>query len=234
MQMVWLGQGGFEFISGDYRLVVDPFISDCVPRFRRTIPFPVPLEKLAPDQVLITHDHLDHLDPEGIPQLAAAYPKCRFAGTQNSFDHLLALGIPADRVELVKLEATAPYHFGPFAVTPVFAQHSEPTAVGYVLNCEGFKIYLTGDTLFSRKLFSSATKNADLLLICINGQLGNMDCCQALISVGELRPKVALPMHIGLFAENTANPEPFVFGCGLQGVKSFALTPGQTYDLSQL
>jgi L-ascorbate metabolism protein UlaG (beta-lactamase superfamily) len=38
-------------------------------------------------------------------------------------------------------------------------------------------------------------------------------------------------MHYGLFAENTADPEPFIKACNDDGIKSFGMTPGEEYEL---
>ena len=232
MKITWLGQGGFLLESGGYRLVVDPYLSDCVQKkegLARLHPFPVELKKLKPDCLLVTHDHMDHLDPDGVPLIHEAYPGCRFAGPDRSFQHFLALGIP--EVLITRIPMNSNRSFGPFTATSVFAAHSDPTACGYVIEAEGKKIYLSGDTNYDERLLSDSLRNMDLMLICINGKLNNMNCADALKCVKALRPKMALPMHIGLFAENTADPAPFVEECQALGIRSFAMTPGKEFEL---
>ena len=95
----------------------------------------------------------------------------------------------------------------------------------------GKKIYLSGDTNFDERLLTPATKGMTLMLICINGKLNNMNCGEALKCVRSQMPETALPMHIGLFAENTADPAPFVEECRKLGVKSFAMTAGEEFRL---
>jgi len=232
MKITWLGQGGFLLESGGYRLVVDPYLSDCVRKkegLARLHPFPVELKDLKPDCLLVTHDHMDHLDPDGVPRIHEACPACRFAGPDRSFQHFLALGMPETQVTRIPMNST--YSFGPFTVTSVFAAHSDPTACGYVIGAEGRKIYLSGDTNYDERLLSDSLRGMDLMLVCINGKLNNMNCADALKCVKALHPKAALPMHIGLFAENTADPAPFVEGCGALGIRSFAMTPGKEFEL---
>jgi L-ascorbate metabolism protein UlaG (beta-lactamase superfamily) len=48
------------------------------------------------------------------------------------------------------------------------------------------------------------------LLVCINGKLGNMTAAEAARLAAALRPRVAIPMHYGMFADNTADPQEFV------------------------
>ncbi len=232
MKITWLGQGGFLFESQSFRMVVDPYLSDCVfakEGLARLHPFPVPLKELKPDLVLVTHDHMDHLDPDGIPLIQAEYPECRYAGPQRSYDHFLKLGIKKERLTLIPMNTV--HHFGPFRVTSVFAAHSDPTSCGYLIEAEGKKIYLSGDTNFDERLLSDSLKNMDLMLICINGKLNNMNCGDALKCVRSLMPKRALPMHIGLFAENTADPAPFLAECRKLGVCSDAMTPGKEFSI---
>ena len=76
-----------------------------------------------------------------------------------------------------------------------------------------------------------ADLKVDLLLICINGKLNNMDSNEALRYVQKSTPRTALPMHIGLFAENTADPQSFIEKCLAINVKSFAMTPGKEFAI---
>ena len=232
INIIWLGQGGFLLECNNFRLLIDPYISDCIQKlegFRRLHPFPLPLADLKVDLLLTTHDHLDHFDPEGIPLVRKMYPACRYAGPERSFNHFLQLGIPEDMV--IGIKPDKEYSFGSFKVTPIPALHSDPTACGYCIEGKNRKIVLTGDTRYDESLLVPIIKNADLLLICINGKLNNMDSNEALRYVQKSTPQTALPMHIGLFAENTADPQPFIEKCLAINVKSFAMTPGKEFAI---
>ena len=232
IDICWLGQGGFLIATGKCRIVVDPYISDCVFKMQnlaRLHPFPVALEDLKPDLVLISHDHLDHLDPEGIPQISALYPDCRYAASPRACTHLAELGmVPAATTRMTVGSKT---EFCGVSITAIPAFHSDPDACGYLLEAEGKKIVITGDTVFKEELFLPEIHNADLLLICINGKFGNMNEFEAVKCVEKLRPQTALPMHIGLFAENTVDPCNFVENCHKLGVKSYAMTPGAWFTV---
>ena len=230
--ITWLGQGGFLLKSGDFRLLVDPYMSDCVSRtdgFARLHPFPVALSRLKPDLLLVTHDHMDHLDPDGVPLIRQMYPECRYAGPKRSYEHFRAMGIPEHLLSEVSVGRE--YRFGAFTVAPTVALHSDPTSCGYRIESEGKKIVLTGDTRYDDRLLSPELGNADLLLICINGKMNNMNADEALRCVRALAPKTALPMHIGLFAENTADPAPFIAGCLQAGTASSVPVPGREFLL---
>ncbi len=232
IRITWLGQGGFFFVSKDCRLLVDPYISDCIQRIqglKRLHPFPLQLNSLRPDTLLVTHDHLDHLDPEGVEEIHLRYPACHFAGPARAHDHFRRLNIAEEM--LTEIAPDSQTTFGDITVTAVFAAHSDPSACGYVIEANDQRIYLTGDTLFDERLFSPQTTDVDLLLICINGKLGNMNADEALRCIERLRPRMALPMHYGLFAENTADPAPFIEACRHLGVSSFPMTIGKEFTL---
>lgn len=232
MKIQWLGQGGFLFESDSFRLVVDPYMSNCLEKIQslpRMHPFPVALKELKPDALLATHDHLDHLDPDTVMMIRMTYPACVYGGPRHSYDHFLKLEIPPEMTTL--LTPAESVSFGPFRITPVFAAHSDPTGCGFLIEAEGKKVYLSGDTCYDERLLSDTVKNVDLMLVCINGKLNNMNAEEALRCVKELKPKAALPMHIGLFAVNTADPSVFVDGCRKMGVNSFAMTPGKEFEI---
>ena len=45
-----------------------------------------------------------------------------------------------------------------------------------------------------------------MAIICINGRLGNMNVDQAVQLTRELKPKLGIPTHYGMFASNTEDP----------------------------
>lgn len=63
----WLGQAGYIIKSMDLTIALDPYLSDAAaegaPEFTRLYPTPIAPEALDVSLFLVTHDHLDHLDP---------------------------------------------------------------------------------------------------------------------------------------------------------------------------
>lgn len=232
MQITWLTQGGFLFESGGVRIAVDPYASDFLEKrhsLTRLVPFPLPLTALRPDWVFCTHNHLDHLDPQTVQRLACLFPACHFIGPQSCYDHFLRLEIAP--VRCTTLNPGEELACGPFSLLPVPAFHSDPLAVGALLCADGRRLYLSGDSNFDTRLVNNTTKSADTVLICINGKLNNMNIADALRVVAALRPQLALPMHYGLFAENTVDPQAFLDGCGNLDIRSFTMTAGKEFTL---
>lgn len=227
-RITWVTQGGFVFEADGFRLVVDPYMSDSLAgKVTRLVGFPLTLEELRPDAVICTHDHLDHLDPETIAMISGHYPRCLFGGPERAKGHLEELGIDSPLL----LEVSHLVTLGPFCVTPVFARHSDPSAVGLVIETDRRRIYLTADTEYDDRLFSAATTAPDALLICINGRLGNMNWQEAAQTARRLGAQIALPMHYGLFVENTEDPAPFIATCREAGIASYEMPLGEPFTL---
>ncbi|MEI6070915.1 MAG: MBL fold metallo-hydrolase [Verrucomicrobiae bacterium] len=228
MTITWLTQGGFLFEASGYRLVVDPYMSDSLAgKVTRLASFPLALGELRPDAVICTHDHLDHLDPDSMTMIAGSYPHCLFGGPEQAHRHLGELGI----LNPLLLEVGKRIGLGPLSITPAFAKHSDPSAVGLLIGAAGRKVYLTADTEFDEQIFTPLAEGMNAVLICINGRLGNMNWQEAVETVRRLKPSMALPMHYGLFAENTEDPGPFISACREAGIASFEMTPGKPFDL---
>jgi L-ascorbate metabolism protein UlaG (beta-lactamase superfamily) len=231
MEITWLSQGSFLFESDGARILIDPYMSDCLEfkGLKRLVDFPLTFEELRPDILICTHDHLDHLDPGTVREIAALYPECLIAGPVSCCRHFRKLEIPEKSIK--KLECGKVFELNGTKITPVFALHTEPEATGLLIEAGGKRVYLSGDTEYDDKLINDFTRGCDLLLICINGRLGNMSLEKALKVAENIKPRIALPMHYGLFAENTADPKPFIAGCVKAGIKSFEMFVGGGFEL---
>jgi L-ascorbate 6-phosphate lactonase len=82
--------------------------------------------------------------------------------------------------------------------------------MGYIFTFAGVpKIYVTGDTDFSDLLFSAAKFAPDLVITCINGGFNNLSHFEAAQVVAKIKPKVAIPCHYDMFADNAVDPRQF-------------------------
>ena len=229
--ITWLGQGGFLFEVKGTRLLVDPFLSDIVEQregFKRLMVPPLQIKDLQPDYIFITHNHLDHFDPIALPQIHKKYPNIPVYGPQSVMDKAREMGFDQSVLYVVYTGKT--YRMGCFSLVATPAYHSDPFSVGCILKAGNKQIYLSADTTYSRKLVQEIKflieGEIDLVLVCINGKLGNMNWREAVSLVTSLGPRMAIPMHYGMFAENTENPNLFIQECKLSEVDSFELVPG--------
>ena len=231
MSVTWLGQGGFLFEAEGQRLVVDPYFSNVVEEregLKRLVAPPCTIEDLRPDVLFITHNHIDHFDPIALPEIHHQYPHVKIAGPDSvmrkaqEFNFNSSVLVPVNNGESIDL--------GTFRITATPAYHSDPFTVGILIEAGGKTVYLSSDTLFNETLASDirllAGSEIDVTIICINGKLGNMNWQEAVKVVETIKPRLAIPMHYGMFAENTVDPAMFLEGCRRSGIKSFELKHG--------
>jgi L-ascorbate metabolism protein UlaG (beta-lactamase superfamily) len=221
---------------------VDPYLSDALDRFyswKRLPISPIPFapSEVVADLVLVTHAHEDHLDPVAIPEVAVA-SQAIFAGPTMCVEAMQEWEIPSDRV--VEINKGENQTIAGVPVSAVFAHHVSPAgaqtpdAVGYVLDLDGVIIYHTGDSLYHPELHAVKARDPDIMLVCINGQYGNMNPEEAARLTHEIEPAVVVPMHWGLVAENTADPADFVKALADTGsqARPVVISPGDLYVYS--
>ncbi len=231
MTITWLGQSGYLLEGAGVRIAIDPYLSDAVERaqgLKRLVAPPLTVAQLAPDVLLITHDHLDHFDPDTVPAVMRSFPACRLAGPASVRAHGARIGLADAR--LVALDAGGSACLGGVEVTATPARHSDPAAVGLLVRADGVLLWFSGDTLYGPDLAGDVLRLAgrapDAAFVCMNGRLGNMGVDDAVRLLAEMRPALAVPSHYGMFAENTAAPAPFAAACARAGLRTLVLDPG--------
>ena len=70
--VTWLGQASFRFDVGEQRILVDPFFAEH--KARLYPPLSVDEHGSQVDWLLVTHEHIDHLDPYSLREVAARSP----------------------------------------------------------------------------------------------------------------------------------------------------------------
>jgi L-ascorbate 6-phosphate lactonase len=228
----WTGQAGFAFKDAHGMIYhVDPYLSNACSRFigyHRIIPTPIKAKDVKVNFVLFTHEHKDHLDPDSIPDIAKVNPSAVFVGPSSCISVLLGMGISPER--LITINRGESQKIGNMQVLAVMAFHTDDS-VGYVLNFNGLQIYITGDTTYSEDLIAVSDMKLDLMMPCINGRLGCMNIPDAARLTSHIQPAYAVPMHIGMFKENTANPEEYIRQVEAYSgmVKGFIMEYGRWY-----
>ena len=125
-----------------------------------------------------------------------------------------------------------------FELVATPAYHSDQHAIGPAIQVDQKTIYVSGDTRYhidlAKDVKAYAGVDIDLVLICINGRMNNMGDDEAVNVVKQLQPRVASPMHYGLFSENTVDPEPFANKCRAIGIRPFLFAIGKPISLDKL
>jgi L-ascorbate 6-phosphate lactonase len=238
----WLGQSGYIFKSPGGAVVgVDLYLTDscaCIPEdvdLRRQVPVLIQPEEADVDVFACTHNHQDHTDPETIRSLGCKRTAL-FIGPHPSCDVFLQLGIPAERIhpawpdcEIRHADVTL---HGTWAL-PTDA--SDLNHMGFVLKFgEGPKVYVTGDSDDSPLLASAAKFKPDVMIAVINGGFNNLSAWEAAELAAKIRPKVAIPSHYDMFADNAIDPRQFAAGLRVAapGVEYRELKLGEVFVYS--
>jgi len=214
----WIGQAGYFIRVNGITLVIDPYLSDSAgessPVFARKYPPPVKAEDLRADIYIVTHDHLDHLDPQTITNYS--YKESTwFVAPRLAAKKLMKLGISENRI--VVLNAAETWVTRDVEITGIFAL---PTGAD-VLNTTGYlikfsnerNVYNTSDTQHHPIVLAAAPKKPEILLVPINGKWGNTGPEQAAELALTIQPEYVMPNHYDMMTLNSENPESFKWFC---------------------
>ena len=115
-----------------------------------------------------------------------------------------------DKNKLIQIKQGRTRVIEKIKVKAVYAKHTLDS-IGYVLSFNSISVYVTGDTEYDRKLVEVKIYEPDIMIVCINGDgnNGNMNIEEAIELTSLIRPKIVIPMHYGMFKENTADPQKF-------------------------
>lgn len=226
MKLTFLGQAGWLISAGDTQIMVDPYLSDSLlekngEAYCRNVPVRPEFLEEQLDAVVITHDHGDHLDMQTLRKLFAAQQKPLTVLGPRSVWERLRKENPWKHNNLVLFEKGTEYTVKEVLLKAVFAAHSDPCAIGLVLEGEEKRVYHSGDTLFHRELISADTREADVLLLSINGKGNNMDAADAARLTRLLNPRLAVPMHYDMFSAMGCDPKSYINA--LEGEKACLL-----------
>ena len=222
-ELTWLGQCGFVLRAAGTTALIDPFVSEH--ELRLFGPPETALVTADVDWLLVTHEHLDHLDIDFLSVLAAGSPNVRIV--VPSPVAALIEAVPGDRVVGVQPGGTV--DFGPLRVTVVPAFHALRPAdgysdgrtalddrarfVGYVVEAGDTCVYHSGDTIVTPELESALVgRRIDVALLPVNGRdyyreqlgiAGNMSAREAAELGVRIGARLLVPMHWDLIRGNT-------------------------------
>ena len=203
MKITWLGQAGLLFETDGKQILIDPYLSDFVktvePANYRRVPVDERFLQIKPDILICTHNHLDHLDKETLNHYFTGDASMLVLAPNGGWQELRKYG---GKSNYVLFNAGTEWTEGNVKLTAVCAEHSDPFAIGVILSVEGKNYYITGDTLYSSRVFNSLPKIAlEAIFLPINGKGNNMNACDASRFAKESGASIAVPMHFGLFDE---------------------------------
>jgi len=186
----WLGHASFK-LTGEKIIYIDPW------KIKGG-------EKA--DIVLITHEHYDHCSPEDIARIVkedtviVTVADCQSKVLKSNKE--IKLVEPGTKVNVkgIQIEAVPAYN------TNKQYHLKENQWVGFIVTINGKRIYHAGDTDFIPEM--SQLKNIDVALLPIGGTY-TMNAQEAAQAANTIKPKVAVPMHVGDIVGSRADIEKF-------------------------
>ncbi len=220
MKIQFLGHACFLFDDGQYKIIVDPFLSGnpaaaCGP------------DDVEADYVFVTHGHGDHIGD------AVAIAKRTGATICTTVD--LADAMLQDQgLEIITGNIGGTIRF-PFGWARFFqAIHGSGAAgtlsCGFVFKIGGKKIYHAGDTALMMDMQLLEEDKLDAALLPI-GDFYTMGPDAALRAAKMIKAGITIPMHYSTFPHITQDPDKFVADLGAAGLAGKVLKPGESVEL---
>lgn len=216
--LFYLGQAGFIVKSSEgTTLGIDMYLTSCVERaegndgFKRLLPVLLEPSEIIFDYIIATHPHYDHFDMDAIPILMGN-PHTRLLASAGCAEEIQRLMMTdPDSVSRIRyVEVGDNTLMDDIKVDYVFCDHgdSAPDAVGLVIEVDGKKIYMAGDTCLRLDRVSEIAAKGpfDYMIAPINGAFGNLNETECVRLSEALKPGVTIPCHYGMFAAHGGSP----------------------------
>ncbi|MBE6625363.1 MAG: MBL fold metallo-hydrolase [Ruminococcaceae bacterium] len=215
MKSIWLGQGGLLIISGKLKIMIDPYLSNGMHDFDRTMRRRLKIDKrflkIKPDLLILTNSHADHADMKTVKKLLyKTRQKTVVLASGRAYDRVYSERIPG-RYTNIMFEEGDEWTVGHILVTGIKCRTDDKTAFGLLIedSMSNKKIYYVGNTLYNKAVIETVPKGLDVAYIPITGRYSTMNITDAQRFVSEIDAKVVVPIHYGMFD----NVDPRKFEC---------------------
>ena len=202
MKCIWLGQGGLLFEFDGTTVMVDPYFSDSAsvlgPEFKRRIAVNSSFFDVKIDVLILTHNHIDHTDPETLEIILKKNQGVCVLAARHSWEFVRKYG---NKNNYVMIESGTEWTQGELLFQAVHAQHNDEKAIGMLISYQNKTFYITGDTLYHPKVIQDVKKlekNIDVIFVPINGVGNNVNMVDAARLANEVKAKKVVPIHFGL------------------------------------
>ena len=240
MKLTWLGQHTVALESGGCLLMTDPYLLDTMSEtvgkeFSRRVPVDESWTKVQPDVILLTHDHIDHVDMPSLKAITSEGKPAQILAAPNAWNKVRGQ-LKGDH-NYIMMKPGNEWTSDVFRIRAIEARHSDETGVGYVVEAEGLTVVISGDTLYFADAAKEVDKSVDIAVVVMNGKGNNMNCADAARYCADLNARVAIPTHWGLFekfANDKDTPELFAQKAEQLGVKAKVLQIYESLDTGEL
>ena len=199
MRITWLGQAGLMLELCGKTVLIDPYLSNSVqkinPKNDRRVPVEEAFLQVRPDVIVLTHDHLDHTDPETLQHYLTADTAVTVLASGNAWQTVRKLG---GAHNYVMFNRFTEWTQDGILFRAVYAEHSDTHAIGVIVEAEGKVLYITGDTLYNTRIFGDLPERIDYVFLPVNGAGNNMNFADGVRFCSRIGA-TAIPLHCGLF-----------------------------------
>ena len=206
MKITYLGQAGLLFKTDNLTIMIDPYLSDSVkninPKNYRRVSVKEELFDIKPDVMIFTHNHLAHYDPETVSRFISEDSDILILAPTSVWNEVRKLG---GNNNFVLFNRHTTWREKGVKFTAVKAEHSDISPIGVIIDDGDKKYYITGDTLFNEDIFADIPNDIYALFLPVNGVGNNMNMADAKAFAEKINPKVAVPIHCGMFDEIDMN-----------------------------
>ena len=203
MKITWIGQAGLYVETAGLKIIIDPYLSDCVGKMdkskSRRVPVKEELFDIQPDVMIFTHDHLDHYDPETASRYFEKQDKSMLVlGPTSVWQKARTYG---NGHNYVQFDAGTEWSEGKLRFKAVSAVHSDAYAIGVVIEDlqENKRYYVTGDTLYSERVLCEIPDEIYAVFLPVNGVGNNMNQADAARFARRVGAEKIIPIHFGMF-----------------------------------
>ena len=159
-------------------------------------PFKIDKDYKDADIIFITHDHYDHYSEEDIDKIKKE--NTIIIVPEELITKLLNKGFQKDYIITVKPNKKYQVEGIEFETIPAYNINKqfhpkENEWVGYIIELNGIKYYIAGDTDITEE---NKKVKCDVAFVPVGGTY-TMDAKEAATLVNEIKPKIAVPIHYG-------------------------------------
>ncbi len=179
----WLGHDSFRIEAEGLVIYIDPY----------RLPVGDPPKA---DLILITHHHGDHCSPEDVARIQASETVIvTVADAASKLTGEVIKVKPNETIQVkgITVQAVPAYNTNKFRSPGNLFHPPHMNLVGFVVTLEGLRVYHAGD---SDHIPEMAQTHADIALLPVSG-IYVMTAEEAAQAATDIRPQIAIPMHVG-------------------------------------